>query len=656
MAKTYYITTPIYYPSDNLHIGHAYTTVAADALCRYKAQRGYDTYFLTGTDEHGQKIAKKAKEAGLTPKEFVDGIVANIKKLWETLDIEYNDYIRTTDERHAKTVQKIFEKLYNQGDIYKGEYNGLYCTSCEAFFTEHQATDGKCPDCGKHLEQMKEEAYFLKLSKYQDWLIDYIESHPDFIQPVSRKNEMVNNFLKPGLEDLCVSRTSVKWGIPVTFAPEHTVYVWLDALSNYISALGYTSDNHELFDKYWPADLHLVGKEIIRFHTIIWPIILHALDLPMPKQIFGHGWLIMNGEKMSKSIGNVIDPFVICDKYGADTLRYYLLRAIPFGSDGQFTFELFLTLINADLANTFGNLVSRTSAMIEKYFDGKLPAPNEYNDVDKELIDKALKLPAELDKKIDQLLLPQALEDIMNMAGDCNKYIDITEPWILGKTEEGKHRLATVLYVLAECIRFISVLLEPFMPSTPQKIYEQFGIDNAEIKTLESLSTFGKIKPNSKVTKGKNLFPRIDIKAELSQLVSDESNNKPSENNSKKETKENSEDKANLITIDDFDKVQLKIGRVISCEKVEKSDKLLKFELDFGNERRTIISGIAKYYNPEELVNKQLVVCTNLAPRKLRGIVSEGMILSALQTLEDGTEKLNVLTVEGETSNGAIVG
>ncbi|MDY5731444.1 MAG: methionine--tRNA ligase, partial [Eubacteriales bacterium] len=508
----FYLTTPIYYPSDNLHIGHAYTTVAADTLKRFKKQMGIDAYFLTGSDEHGQKIERKAKAVGKTPKAYVDEIVANIKSLWKLLNVDYDDYIRTTDDRHVKVVQKIFKQLYDQGDIYLSKYEGLYCTTCEAFYTELQLKDGCCPDCGKPVEKTQEEAYFLKLSKYQDWLIDHIETHPDFIQPVSRKNEMLNNFLRPGLADLCVSRTSVTWGIPVEFNPKHTVYVWIDALSNYISALGYGSEDTSLFDKYWPCDVHFVGKEIIRFHTIIWPIILHAIGLPVPKQIFGHGWLVMNGQKMSKSLGNVIDPVVLSNKYGADAVRYYLMRAIPFGSDGQFSYETFLTLINADLSNTLGNLLSRTVAMIEKYFGGQVQAPSAYTDVDKELIALALATPAKVEVKFNEFQFPQALEEIWNLVGECNKYIDVTEPWILGKTEEGKERLKAVLYVLAECIRFIAVLITANMPNTPAKIYLQLGIADTELTTWDSLQQFGLIKAGTQVQKLDAIFPRVDIK------------------------------------------------------------------------------------------------------------------------------------------------
>lgn len=653
----FYLTTPIYYPSDNLHIGHAYTTVAADTLKRFKKQMGIDAYFLTGSDEHGQKIERKAKAVGKTPKAYVDEIVANIKSLWKLLNVDYDDYIRTTDDRHVKVVQKIFKQLYDQGDIYLSKYEGLYCTTCEAFYTELQLKDGCCPDCGKPVEKTQEEAYFLKLSKYQDWLIDHIETHPDFIQPVSRKNEMLNNFLRPGLADLCVSRTSVTWGIPVEFNPKHTVYVWIDALSNYISALGYGSEDTSLFDKYWPCDVHFVGKEIIRFHTIIWPIILHAIGLPVPKQIFGHGWLVMNGQKMSKSLGNVIDPVVLSNKYGADAVRYYLMRAIPFGSDGQFSYETFLTLINADLSNTLGNLLSRTVAMIEKYFGGQVQAPSAYTDVDKELIALALATPAKVEVKFNEFQFPQALEEIWNLVGECNKYIDVTEPWILGKTEEGKERLKAVLYVLAECIRFIAVLITANMPNTPAKIYLQLGITDTELTTWDSLQQFGLLKAGTQVQKLDAIFPRVDIKAELAQLEPEVPATPQQKPTPKKETLVESEDKANTIGFDDFTKVQMHVGKVLSCEKVEKSDKLLKFQLDMGTEQRTIVSGIAKYYDPTTLVGKQLIVVTNLAPRKLRGIESQGMILSAVSTdPESKEEKLTLLTVEAEVQNGAEVG
>ena len=654
----FYITTPIYYPSGNMHIGHTYTTVAADTMTRFKKMTGYDAYFLTGTDEHGQKIERKAADAGVTPKQFVDKIVAETKDLWKLMNIEYDDFIRTTDERHEKVVQKIFKQFYDQGDIYKSEYEGQYCAECEAFWTPTQLKEGNlCPDCGRPCETAHEESYFFRMSKYQDWLIDYIETHPDFIQPPSRANEMLNNFLRPGLQDLCVSRTSFKWGVPVDFDPKHVVYVWIDALSNYITALGYGSDDPSLFNKYWPADVHLVGKEIVRFHTIYWPIMLHALGLPLPKQVFGHGWLLFGNDKMCKSKGNVVYPAPIVERYGVDALRYYLMREMPFGADGNYTNEALLTRMNADLVNDLGNLVSRTVAMIEKYFGGEVPAPGAEDESDVALRERFEALPGIVEKHMNELQFSLALAEIWKLIGDCNRYIDVNQPWVLCKSEEGLPRLKNCMYYLAECIRAIAVHIYPTMPSTPERIFEQLGVTEPELKTWESVQKFGGLKPGTKVVKGAALFPRVDIKKELEFLSGgkEEAPAKKEEKPAKKQEKK-AEKKAELpeglASFDDFMKIKLIAAKVIACEKVAKSDKLLKETLDVGGGvTKTVCSGIAKYYAPEDLVGKTVVMVANFAPRKMAGEISEGMLLCAED--ENGVK---LLTVDGSVAPGSEIG
>lgn len=641
--KPYYITTPIYYPSTNLHIGNTYTTVAADAIARFKRLTGHEVMFLTGTDEHGQKIERIANEKGITPKEHVDEIVAGIKDLWKMMNISYDKFIRTTDDYHVKAVQEIFKKLYDQGDIYKDSYEGLYCTPCESFWTETQLVNGNCPDCGRPVEKAKEEAYFFKMSKYADRLIQYIEEHPDFIQPESRKNEMLNNFLRPGLQDLCVSRTSFTWGIPVSFDEKHVIYVWIDALSNYITALGYGQENQELYNKFWPADVHLIGKDILRFHTIYWPIMLMALGLELPKQVFGHGWLLVDGGKMSKSKGNVVDPVVLVNMFGADAVRYYLLREIPFGSDGLFNNEIFIKKVNTDLANDLGNLLSRTIAMVYKYFDGVIQAPTCKEAIDDELINLALSTPGKVEASIDALKIPEALESIWTLISRANKYIDETTPWILAKDEEKKERLGTVLYNLLETLRFVSVMISPFLTETSAKINEQL---NTKITTWESLKEFNGTVAGDKVVKGDVIFPRIDVEKKLAELEAlkpapvKPANEELVKNPIKEE-----------ITIDDFDKIDLRVVKVLECEPVKKAKKLLKLKVDLGGEERQVISGIAQYYKPEELVGKYVVLVANLKPVKLRGELSQGMILAAAPS--DDSELL--LVNPGEMLTGSQV-
>ena len=641
--KPYYITTPIYYPSTNLHIGNTYTTVAADAIARFKRLTGHEVMFLTGTDEHGQKIERIANEKGITPKEHVDEIVAGIKDLWKMMNISYDKFIRTTDDYHVKAVQEIFKKLYDQGDIYKDSYEGLYCTPCESFWTETQLVNGNCPDCGRPVEKAKEEAYFFKMSKYTDRLIQYIEEHPDFIQPESRKNEMLNNFLRPGLQDLCVSRTSFTWGIPVSFDEKHVIYVWIDALSNYITALGYGQENQELYKKFWPADVHLIGKDILRFHTIYWPIMLMALGLELPKQVFGHGWLLVDGGKMSKSKGNVVDPVVLVNMFGADAVRYYLLREIPFGSDGLFNNEIFIKKVNTDLANDLGNLLSRTIAMVYKYFDGVIQAPTCKEAIDDELINLALSTPGKVEASIDALKIPEALESIWTLISRANKYIDETTPWILAKDEEKKERLGTVLYNLLETLRFVSVMISPFLTETSVKINDQL---NTKVTTWESLKEFNGTVAGDKVVKGDVIFPRIDVEEKLAELEAlkpapvKPANEELVKNPIKEE-----------ITIDDFDKIDLRVVKVLECEPVKKAKKLLKLKVDLNGEERQIISGIAMHYKPEELVGKYVVLVANLKPVTLRGELSQGMIIAAAT---DDDSVLNLVN-PGELPTGSVV-
>ena len=632
-GEKFYITTPIYYPSGNPHIGHCYTTVACDSIARYKRMQGYDVMFLTGTDEHGLKIEQKANEKGITPKQYVDEIVEIFKKLWSYMNISYDRYIRTTDDYHVETVQKIFKELYDKGYIYKGEYKGKYCTPCESFWTDSQLVDGKCPECGREVVESKEEAYFFKMAPFAE-RIEKLLTETDYLQPKTRATELVNNFIKPGLEDLCVSRTSFKWGIPVTFDTNHVVYVWIDALSNYISALGYENEQYNDYDKFWPADVHMVAKDIMRFHAIIWPAMLMALDLPLPKHLAVHGWITFNGQKMSKSLGNVVDPFILGERYGADAIRYHILREMALGADSSFSNEIMINRINSDLANGLGNLVSRTVAMVEKYFDGTLPEERESGEFDDDLISCTTSLVNSVDEYIDKTQLNNALAEIFKVVSRANKYIDETTPWILAKDENKKIRLATVLYNLLETIRIVSSPLSAFMPTTMPKVWEQIGASENDV-TYENAAKFGVLPNNVTVKKGEVLFPRIDVEKEIEEL------NKIIGTQQPKEEKPKYEGLA-LINIDDFMNVELRVAKIKACEPIKKAKKLLKLTLDDGNGERTVASGIAKFYKPEDLIGKSVILVANLKPAVLCGVESNGMILAA----DDG-DNIKVIFVDG---------
>ena len=663
--KKFYISTPIYYPSDNLHVGHAYTTVAADAISRYHRLRGEDVYFLTGTDEHGQKIQRRAEARGITPQQFVDQIVVNIKELWRKLDVSYDGFIRTTDNVHEKAVQYIFQKIWEKGDIYKSDYEGWYCTPCETFWLERQLKDGKCPnpECGREVELLREESYFFRLSKYADRLLKHIEDNPDFIQPPSRRNEMVS-FIKSGLEDLCVSRTTFNWGIPVPFDPKHVIYVWFDALSNYITAMGYPDDPSK-FERYWPADVHLVGKEIVRFHTVIWPIMLMALDLPLPKRVFGHGWLVLEGgEKISKSKGNVVDPVALIDKYGVDAVRYYLLREVPFGADGYYTEEALINRTNVDLANDLGNLLSRTTAMIQQGFGGVVPEPGDSEPVDREFPELCARAARESSEAMEKLIISEALIAIWKVVDRCNKYIEETSPWALAKNPATRSRGGTVLYNLAESLRVLGILLTPYLPETPGRIWQQLGLDGDPAEASWASLPWGGLKPGTKIRRGSPLFPRIDlltgtitdgaakaVQAAGKKAVAATTPVTTAPVAAKTPPVQAAGESTPTITIDEFRRIDLRVAKVLEAEKVSGADKLLRLRVELGGQERQVVAGVAKHYAPEALVGRSIVIVANLEPATIRGLRSEGMILAA----SDEQGHLAIVTPAEPVDSGAKV-